>query len=601
MEKYANRKLEIMNEAFLNMPFPVCIVDTEGGVKYANALMKQVFTYDDIVDANFFALTGVKRNQLYTANDEETRDIRIERNEQAFILKTNLDVKEDEDITVVFINVSEREYYRNLYKGKRPCILTITIDNYDELLTSIVDDSRMTLATEVDRCIRKWADNYNAAIERISETEYFMAVYREDADKIIESKFSILDNVREIETTNDFPLSVSIGMGMGDGSLDEVSELAEIANELAMSRGGDQAVVKNGDRTHYYGGKLQSMEKNNKKGKSRIIAHSLKQLIKESSKVLIMGHRWPDMDSFGSAIGIYRICRFLEKDASIVIEEYNGALQEIYRQAKEKDCYDFVKNDKAIEMCDDKTLLVVVDTNKPFLVENPKLLELAEKIVVIDHHRVSDDIIENPTLAYIESYSSSASELVTEIIQYTSTKRFLKKFDAEALLAGITVDTNSFSIKTGVRTFEASAWLRKSGADTTEVKRFFQTEVMTFQAKAEAISNAEYMENGIVIATSEGYGTEAQIINAQVADELLMVKGVKASFVVGKNENHKTVISARSLGDINVQIIMEKFGGGGHHNSAGAQVDMTLDNTIEKIKKTVAEILDENNKGSTVL
>lgn len=238
----------------------------------------------------------------------------------------------------------------------------------------------------------------------------------------------------------------------------------------------------------------------------------------------------------------------------------------------------------------------MVDTHRPGRVECPELLDIAEKVVVIDHHRLSEDAIENPVLSYVESYASSTSELMTEIIQYTANRKVIKKFDAEALLAGITVDSNSFSIKTGVRTFEAAAWLRKAGADTTEVKRFFQMEISTFQIRADAIARAEYSENGVAYAITDGYSADAQVINAQVADQLLNVKGVKASFAAGRNNANKTVISGRSLGGINVQVIMENFAGGGHLNSAGAQVDDSPENVISQVKEVVDKYLDEQNK-----
>ena len=578
------------------IPLPACIVDTDGCVKAANALMKDVFTYEGITEQNFFALTGVKPKDLVASSmDEEKPEIEIERNSQHFVLRTNNEPKEDEDLFVYFINVTERDTLRKERHQEQVCILYISIDNYDEMMSSTTEDSRLAVPTEVDRIVRKWASQYDSSIETIDEDSYMMTVYRKDADQIIESRFSVLDEVRKIDTKVDFPVSLSIGMAIGLNSLKSTKELAEAALELALGRGGDQAVVKNNDRTHYYGGRLQSMEKNNK-GKSRIIAHALKQLIMESSNVLIMGHRWPDMDCFGSAIGAYKICRYYEREAYIVVDNYNEALQTVYQQASDLECYNIITSEKAMEIKDEKTLLIIVDVNRPAMVESSDLLEQDLRVVIVDHHRVSDDSIQKPTLAYIESYASSASELMTEIIQYTASKRLVNKFEAEVLLAGITVDTNSFSSKTGVRTFEAAAWLRRAGADTTEVKRFFQSEAITFQSKADAIANAEYLDNGVVIATSKGYSTEAQIINAQVADELLSVKGVRAVIALGKNDMNKTVISARSLGEVNVQMLMERFNGGGHHTSAGAQVDATPEEVIEEIREILPEFMEDDKK-----
>ncbi|MBQ6622256.1 MAG: DHH family phosphoesterase [Mogibacterium sp.] len=579
------------NKPFMDrIPVPACIVDKEGNIKAANTRMKEVFAYEGIVDSSFFVLAGVKRKDLIAAAcDPEQPEISIRRNSQIFVLRTNTDPCEEEDLLVYFINVSERESLKAAYRSEHICLLYINIDNYDELISSITTDSRRAVPTEVDRIVRAWAGRFDAVIEATSDETYMMTVFRRDAEKIIEERFSVLDEVRMIETKIDFPVSLSIGMGMGAETLRETTELAEASLELAMGRGGDQAVVKNGDRTSYYGGKLQSFEKNNK-GKSRVIAHALKQLVLDSDRVLIMGHRWPDMDSFGAAIGAYKICRYFERDAYIIIEEFNEALQVVYKQAKETEEYEIINREKAIGLCNERTLVIVVDTNRPGMVECPEILKISDRLVMIDHHRLAEDSIDNPILSYVESYASSASELMAEIIQYTATRRIINKFEAEALLAGITVDTNSYSIRTGVRTFEAAAWLRRAGADTTEVKRFFQSEATSFQVKADAIAGAEYLDNGIVIATSRGYSTEAQIINAQVADELLMVKGVEASFALGKNDRHMTVISARSLGNINVQMIMEQFNGGGHLTSAGAQVNLPPEEVIKRLKTILTDL-----------
>ncbi|MBR0373465.1 MAG: DHH family phosphoesterase [Mogibacterium sp.] len=575
-------------KALAALPIPVCVVDQAGKIRFANELMKDVFAYKDIVDANFFALTGVKRAAFF---DDDTSEIMISRNDNYFVLETNTDASEDGDIVVYFFNVTQRETFKESYESGKLALLYISIDNYDELISSSNVDSRKAVPTEVDRCIRRWADQFDASIESTGEDTYLMTVFRRDADRIIESRFQILDDVRAIDTKNDFPVSLSIGMGRGAKSLKDITELAEAAHELALGRGGDQAVVKDGDHTSFYGGKLMSYEKNNK-GKSRIIAHALKQLILESDRVFIMGHHWPDMDCFGASLAAYRLCEYLDRDAYIVIEEYNDALTDIYRQAKDLETYRFINSERAISLCGKGALAIVVDTNRPSLVECPEVIEKAAQMVLIDHHRLSEDSFEGATLSYVETYASSASELMAEILQYSAPKRIITKFEAEAMLAGMLVDTNKFSIKTGVRTFEAAAWLRRAGADTTEVKRFFQTEVTAFQTRAEAIANAEYLDCGVALSITGGYSTSAQIINSQVADALLMVKGVKAAFVAGQNDIHTTVVSARSLGEVNVQVIMENFDGGGHLNSAGAQVDVPPTDFMEQLKIVLREYFD---------
>lgn len=572
-----------------NLPFAACKVNKEGLIESANPMMKQVFAYEGIVGANFFALTGVKILELIKARESDSeKEIVIERNERYFLLKADDSEVHGESFAVYFVDVTERELLRRENKEQKLCLMYVSIDNFDELVASNNEDGRMALPARVGKVVRKWAEKYRASIENVNEYTYQLAIYTKDLEKIIQTKFEILDEVREIETEADFPVSLSIGVGMGVENPEEILELASAAKDLAMGRGGDQAVVKDGDKTVYYGGTLQSVEKNNK-GKSRVIAHALKNLIREAETVFVMGHRWPDMDSFGSAIGAYRLVKYLDKEVKLVVEEHNEALQVIYDQAVQTEDYKIIGREKAKELCTGSDLVIIVDTSRPGLIECPELVEKAGKVVVIDHHRLSEDALRDTTLSYIESYASSASELMTEIIQYSAPKRIINKFEAEALLAGITVDTNSFSIKTGVRTFEAASWLKRAGADTTEVKRFFQTDVTAFQVKSEALANAEYLNNGIAISISEGFSTEAQIINAQVADALLAVKGVRAAFALGKNDRHKTVISGRSLGEINVQVILEKFGGGGHLTSAGAQVEESPEEVVEMLKEAFSK------------
>ena len=401
--------------------------------------------------------------------------------------------------------------------------------------------------------------------------------------KLVENKFQILDEIRNIETEADFPVTLSIGIGAGGKNPAHTGSYAEAALDLALGRGGDQAVFKDGEKIDYFGGKSQTVEKGNK-GKSRIVGHALKQLIIQADKVLIMGHKNPDMDAFGAALGIFRFVATNSKEAHIVINNYNETLADVYLQAKESEQYSFINSEKAIQSTTQDSLVIVLDTHRPSRTECPELLNQTDKIVVIDHHRRAEEFIENPTLAYIEPYASSTSELVTEILQYVGDKKGIQKLEVEALLAGITVDTNRFSVKTGVRTFEAASWLRRAGADTTMVKRLFQSDEVSFKIKASCVASARFIEKGMALSFCIGTHPNMQVINAQAADELLEVKGVRASFVVGTDEQGKTIISARSLGEVNVQVIMEAFDGGGHLNTAGAQVDESPEEVMEKLE-----------------
>ena len=442
---------------------------------------------------------------------------------------------------------------------------------------------QMTISSQVDKIVRRWAAKIRGSIVATSPSEYIIYFPFMSVENITRNKFTVLDEVRDIESEADFPMSLSIGVGIDGADVIETKSLADAAIDLALGRGGDQAVVRRGNKIEYYGGILQTVEKGNK-GKSRVIAHALSRLIEQAERIMIMGHKNPDMDAFGSELGMFRFCQINGKNSYIVLSELSDSMQTIYKSAKERDIYMFIDHKKALELIDENTLLIVVDTHRPSYTECGELLEHTERIVVIDHHRKAVDAIESPVLSYIESYASSTAELVTELLQYTGGKKQLDKFEAEALLAGMTVDTNRFAVKTGVRTFEAAAWLRRAGADTTIVKRLFQNNLEDFKARAKAIADAEISEDGIATSTLEGYKSEAQIINSQVADELLNVKGVRAAFVAGRDETGQTVISARSLGEVNVQVIMEKIGGGGHLTTAGAQVEETPEEIIDVIK-----------------
>jgi len=320
------------------------------------------------------------------------------------------------------------------------------------------------------------------------------------------------------------------------------------------------------------------------------MAHALRQLIDQSDQVIIMGHKKPDMDSFGAALGISRIAINRNKPVSVIINSYNDSLSEMYNRAVASENYQFIKNEEALAIADKDTLLVVVDTHRANMVECPELLDKTDKLVVIDHHRKTEEFIDNATLTYMEAYASSTSELITEILQYIGDKKDIDKLEAEVLLAGITVDTNRFSIKTGVRTFEAASWLRRMGADTANVRQFFQTDLDSIKQRSRIVASSWMASPGIALARCEGKYLDVQVINSRAADEMLNIRGVKASFVIGENEEGLTVISARSLGEVNVQTIMEKLGGGGNLTKAGAQITIPVEEAIAKIEEMIKEL-----------
>lgn len=568
---------------------PTCIINQLGKVTRANSKIAEVFKYDGIVGNDIFALTGVKVQDIIKAA-EEGSFIVIKRNEKAFkILAGFIGEGETAAIMLYFVDITSFENLKEIYNDNQTCIALINVDNFDELMNSAGEERELEVSAEIDKHIRAWVENMGAAVARYRDHLYEVVLTHKNYKSIVANKFEILDDIRQIETETDFPATLSIGIGIGGKTIRESEDYAQGALDLALGRGGDQAVVKNVANFEYYGGKSQSVEKGFK-GKSRIIAHALKLLMNQSSKIFIMGHKNPDLDSFGAALGIYRMAQLVGKETYIILNEYNDTMTDMIDDAKSTDEYEFISSEKALSLADENSLVVVVDTHRPQLVESIELIEMVKRTVVIDHHRRAEDVLPYQIMSYMESYASSASELVTEVVQYAnekSKKKVLTKLEADALMAGIMVDTNRFAVKAGVRTFEAASWLRRAGADLVNVRRYFQADSESLRVKALCLANAKFYEGGVAMSVCPGENINSQIVNSQVADELLTIKGIKASFVAGRNEHGKTVISARSLGDINVQMVMEKFGGGGHLNTAGAQVDETPEEILEKIKEAL--------------
>lgn len=580
-------KLELEKLICRYSGMPVCTINGSGKVTAASSDIGQVFVYDKQEGADIFTIAGIKYAAILECA-ERNEKLHLNRNEKIFkLIVRRLDDGAQPNLAVYFKDITNYENLKAIYNNERACIGIIHVDNYDELQNVTPDEDKLRLDTDIDKCIRKWGTKIDASITRYKPDMFFCVFEYKYYDFIKRDKFSVLDKIREIETEADFPVTLSIGIGIGGRNYPQNDSFAQDAVELALGRGGDQAVIKRGQKLEYYGGVMKAVEKSNK-GKSRIIYYGFKLLVEQASNVLIMGHRFPDMDAFGSALGIHRLAKDIKKDVYIVINEYNDTLAEVFEQAKESENYEFITSEKALNLLDDNSLVVLLDTHRAVIAECPGLVDLCDKLVVIDHHRRSEDAIDNATLAYMEPYASSTSELVTEMLQYAGAKKTISKLEAEALLGGMTIDTNRFAVQTGVRTFEAASWLRRAGADTTDVKRFFRMDTETFKIRARGIADADF-ENDIAFSITKQPHTDSQIINAQVADELLTIKGIKASFVAGVDIIGQTVISARSLGEVNVQTIMEKLGGGGHLTTAGAQVAMSPEEAIKSIKQILAE------------
>lgn len=571
-------------------PVPFVVVNNNGKVVRANELINKVFIYDELTGYDFFQLTGFRVEDLKEcAATGESRP--LSRNDRDFrVFATRDESDEEGNIFVFFYDITTFMQIREKYDDEKICVARINIDNYDDLISGTDPSMRMTITSQLDKIIRDWSARIKGSIVTMRAGQYIMYFQHHYLSGMIEQRFSILDKVRDMETQTDFPLSLSIGLGINGPSLGETRNYADAAIDLALGRGGDQAVIRDGTKIRYFGGQNSTVEKGSK-GKSRVVAYALKRLIEQAERVLIMSHRNPDMDAFGSELGMARICKLYGTNANIIVDHVNDSLQTLYKQAEDAGIYNFISTERAQELVTPQSLVVLLDTHRPSYSSCPEVLGKAERLAVIDHHRRSADGVENPVLSYVESYASSTSEMVTEILQYLGAKKELSKLEAEALLAGMTVDTNRFAVKTGGRTFEAAAWLKRAGADTAEVKRMFQTSLEDFKIRSDAVAHAVITDDGIATSVCGGMNPEAQVLNSEVADELLNVKGVKASFVAGKDHEGSTLVSARSLGEVNVQVLMESIGGGGHLTTAGAQVDEPPEEIIETVRKLALEQL----------
>ncbi|MDO4482308.1 MAG: DHH family phosphoesterase [Bacillota bacterium] len=583
-------------------PLPICIVNKQGFVEWYNRKFGEFFLDDEeLVYKNIHTLIPAIKIEEYIKRTPEDTPLQVSVNERVYkIISGNTGEEDDNLIVLYFVDVTAFENLKKMHRDEKSCAVHIWIDNYEEIMLRAPEEKKAILPSQIEVKIRQFAQKNMAPLIKYDDEKYYLILDNKHLDNIIENKFAILDEVREIETGTDLPVSLSIGVGASGKSYLQNHEYSQAAIELALGRGGDQAAVKKINKTDFYGGRLQAVEKRNK-GKSRIMSHALQRLIEQSSGVLIMGHKNADMDSFGAAVGIQAIAKKYGKNSGIVMDFVGESLASLYEYVKSSGNFNIINSEHALSFAEKDTLLVVVDTHSPAYTECPDLLKKVEKIVVIDHHRKQENSIENPVLAYMESYASSTCELVAEIIQYTGDKNIMGKVEADALMAGITLDTKHFSSQTGVRTFEAASYLRRLGADSTKIRSFFQVDSALFRVKAKAIMNAELIKlkgsGSIAITVCEGRDDNIGLITAQTADEMLEIKGVRAAVVLGENRESEVMISARSIGDINVQVLMEKMGGGGHLNVAGAQVKMSVREAEAILKQIINnEIAEERSK-----
>lgn len=585
-------------QAILNLPIPLTIIEFDGTVTWYNSKFLEIIDRKDILEKNIQDLV-VDFDLKYVLQNKKDKISEIKINERYFsvlynIIKLSKDHASNYIIMLYWVEKTEYHQIRKKFEDTKPVVALIQVDNYDEVMQTTEESVRPMLVAEIDHRLNLWTNRVNGIMRKYSKDKAIVVFEKQHLAMLESRKFELLDEIREISLGNKLPLTLSIGVGLEGETPLKSCELANAAKDLALGRGGDQAVVKRIEKINFYGGKTKAVEKRTKV-KARVISHALKQLMEQSENVMVMGHKNSDLDAFGSAIGVYRAARNLNKEAFIVLNGPNPAIKVLMDRILRKEEYKkaIITNEEAKGRVKPNTLLVVVDTHRPSFTECPELLKMTDNIVVIDHHRRGTEFIENTVLNYHETYVSSTSELVTEVLYYMEDKVNVDQIEAEALLAGIAVDTKNFTFKTGVRTFEAASLLRRAGADTVVVKKLFQDDYDTVLARAEVVKSAKIIRETVAISTCENV-KNIQLIAAQAADELLNILGITASFVLGKKEDGVIFISGRSLGDINVQVILEKLGGGGHLTVAGAQLEgYTMEEAIRQVVKVIEEYFEE--------
>lgn len=579
----------------INSPFPLVILEKDGNIVWKSSKFTTEFANIDIKTYISDLIEDI--NHEKSKKNEENKDIikQLDVNGKIYkVVGRYVKNKNQYMIILYFIDDTENVKLQKEYKDSKSCVGIIMVDNYEETMQRLESEEKPQVTAEIDKYIFEWTSKTNGVLIKTEKDKYIYFFEQRYLESVKEDKFSILDKIKDIDIKEKVQFTLSIAIS-NEGSTDrEKYKSAQAAMDVVLGRGGDQAVIRENEIYKFYGGRAQEVEKRTKV-KARIVAHALENLIRESKKVIIMGHTNPDMDCIGSSMGIYRLAKTLGANAYILIDEKAESIQ-AFRKHIEKDAeYEdvIINKEVALENIDEDTLLVVVDTHKINYVEVPELLDKTKKIVIIDHHRRSTDFIENATLTFQEVYASSAAELVTELLQYTENKVDLKTIEAESLYAGIMMDTKNFTFKTGVRTFEAAAYLRRCGVDIIRVKKWFQSNLESFNKIADIVRRAELVNDTIAISTYEEKTKDASLVCAKAADELLTISDITASFVMGQLDD-KVCISGRSIGDINVQVILEKLGGGGHITLAGAQVEgMTMKEAKQELIIRINEYFTE--------
>ncbi|WP_047983468.1 DHH family phosphoesterase [Ornithinibacillus californiensis] len=586
------RVKKVGEEALLEMPIGIILFSEDYNVEWTNHYMNQ-FTDEDTVVGESLNVISEDLIPMIKENHDETR-ISIEEFEfQAIIRK--------EERLIYFFDRTEQAELETLYHNDQTVLFIIFLDNYDEITQNMDDTIKSQLNSEVTAFLNQWSSSYGLYLKRTSQDRFLAVGTKEILKDLEKAKFDILDEMHELNSELDIPITLSIGVGVGNAPLPELGQLAQSSLDLALGRGGDQVAIKDDSgKVRFYGGKTNPMEKRTRV-RARVISHALRDLVRASDRVIIMGHQGPDMDSIGSAIGIMNIAQTNGIDGYIVFDPDDvstGVNRLIDAVKAEPNIWQhFIDPETAEDLITNRSLIVVVDTHKPSMVVSKRLLSKSEYKVVIDHHRRAEEFIDNPTLVYMEPYASSTAELVTELLEYQPKGEKLRMLEATALLAGIIVDTKSFTLRTGSRTFDAASYLRAKGADTVLVQQFLKEDLDLYVKRSKLIERTNIYRQSIAISKADPGDVYGPVLIAQTADTLLTMTGISASFVIAERSDGKIGISARSLGEINVQIIMEQMNGGGHLTNAATQLE---DTTIEDAEAHLKDILDEYYEGREV-
>ena len=612
MVSFATQYGQIQKVLLRELELPYAMLDEEGHVIWTNARFEEIVHKDKGYRKSITSLfPSITREKLPFEEDEVSFDLTYEdRNYEVRMRKISMkEMAQNSDIIegdgydgclFAFYLFDETALRIALQEvdDQSLSVGMIYLDNYDEALDSVEEVRRSLLTALIDRKVNKYIAALDGICKKIEKDKYMVILRKKSVALLRENKFDLLDDVKTVNIGNEMAVTISIGIGLDGLSYAQNYEFARNAIDLALGRGGDQAVIKTPDNTIYFGGKSQQVEKNTRV-KARVKAQALREIISSKDQVLIMGHRLADADSFGAAVGIYRIARILDKKAHIVLNDVSTSIKpmvDLFMDHEDDEENMIIGSQQSLEYAGSGTVLVVVDVNKPSITECPELLRMCKSIVVLDHHRQGTEIIENATLSYVEAYASSTCEMVSEILQYIGESIRISPEEADCMYSGIMIDTNNFMSKTGVRTFEAAAFLRRNGADVTRVRKLFREDAIEYKAKADAVSQAEIYRNAFAISTCSSEDIQSPtIVGAQAANELLNIRGVKASFILTEYQN-QIFVSARSIDEINVQIIMERMGGGGHLNMAGCQLSgISISEGIGILKTTLDKMIEEGD------